>query len=815
MRDSVSSSVCRSSGAVQVYRKWSFSLLTLWVVSVVGVGGCALPPDPSATDGSVSDVMGSGGDPTAGQQTPDVGMAKARVRNESTSRQADVTVRFIRGEVVEHLAFVRVLPETATTVVNSQQVDTVEIYGVDDAGNALARGEFVYGQDFTDAAPVEYVIYDDRVEIVTPTPGDGPAPTPTPIAPSTLALLEPANDMFVPIGSTVTARWTDYTERPDTVVRLFLRPINATADSALVSVSPAIAAALDGINDTMQVALGNLAPGKYEVVAELDDGTSVITSTAPGQITIYEPMGSEDRPPELAILAPHSGDEIALSADQSLNVQWQDDDPDDNATIIFSLERSDGANAGQGAVQISPPLAEDPDGPLSDQATFPVGQALPGVYDLVGTISDGQLSAVVRVDRAVLVKPSEQPNQAPTIALASLGNADIDVPLGGTLNVNWTDDDPDNNAQIMFFLDPDLDATTRDNNEIVLADSISEDDETDQLDLVVPQDTPVGEYRLGALIFDGQSEMEDRSSVTIIVVDPGDGRGDNTNPDDNGGPGDSGNGDNNGGDPTGPGDPPITTVRPGLVTVAPLPDRQLSLLIPIDSEPVIDRPRLVTISNIPFGGSTTVTFTPATWSVEAGVGLTVPMPQDLIPNRAWPREFEVTVTGADAVSIVPPSVVWLPQEVELLSAGAVNYSCDSSGELLLESGRFHGIEVDFFGGGLTESDPGATVQLWLTSDGAVPAGGVEDAGHRVIWESPGSPNVTTTIEVDIESVRSGTALSDGTPELLLGLEPGKYSLVAVTDFQSFGRQVSPIYPRQIEVCAPAGTVQSTGLPLAP
>jgi len=803
---------------MKVCRKWSFSLLPLWVVSVVGVGGCALPPDPSATDGSVSDVMGgSGGDPTAGQQAPDVGVAKARVRNESTSRQADVTVRFIRGEVVEHLAFVRVLPETATTVVNSRQVDTVEIYGVDEEGNALTRGAFVYGQDFTDAAPVEYVIYDDRVEIVTPTPVDPPkpAPEPTPVAPSTLVLLAPAGDMLVPIGSTVTARWIDHTERADTVVRLFLRPINTTADSARISVSPAIAAALDGINDTTQVALGNLAPGTYELVAELDDGASVITSTAPGRITIYEPIGSQDRPPKLAILAPHSGDEIALSAGQSFDVQWQDDDPDDNATIIFSLERSDGMNAGQGAFQISQPLAEDPDGPLGDRATFSIGQALPGVYDLVGTISDGRLGAVVRVDRAVRVKQSEQPNLAPTIALASLGNADLDVPLGGTLNVKWTDDDPDSNAQIMFFLDPDLGATTRDNNEIVLADSISEDDETDQLDLVVPEGTPVGEYRLGALIFDGLAEMEARSSVTIIVVDPGDGRGDNTNPDDNGNPNDGGNGDGNGGDPTGPGDPPITIVQPGLVTVAPLPDRQISLLIPIEGEPIDGAPRLVTLSNVPFGGSTSVTFTPATWTGDAGAGLAIPMPRDLVPNRAWPREFEVTVAGIGAASSVPSSVVWLPQEVELLSAGAVNYSCGSSGALLLEFGRFHGIEVDFFGGGLTESDPAATVQLWLTGDGAVPAGGIEDSGHRLIWESPGSPNATTTIQVDINSTGSGTTSSDGTPGLLLGLEPGDYSLVAVTDFQSFGSETSPSYPRKIEVCAPADPVHSTGQPPAP
>jgi hypothetical protein len=107
------------------------------------------------------------------------------------------------------------------------------------------------------------------------------------------------------------------------------------------------------------------------------------------------------------------------------------------------------------------------------------------------------------------------------------------------------------------------------------------------------------------------------------------------------------------------------------------------------------------------------------------------------------------------------------------------------------------LSLRWFGGGLTETDPQATVEIWLTIDGVPPAGGIEDRYHRLLWQSPGSPNQGQIVQIDLDTVHYGRSEVDvAVPEL----HPGTYQVVAVADFEQFGRQVTPVYQTSIDVC---------------
>jgi len=406
------------------------------------------------------------------------------------------------------------------------------------------------------------------------------------------------------------------------------------------------------------------------------------------------------------------------------------------------------------------------------------------------------LLAVARVERAVRIGRPDEPNQAPTVALASLG-PDFDITYGESFVARWSDDDPDNDARITLFLDPDLFADARDMNEIVLVDSISEDDAADEMEVTLPETVPFGEYRLGAVISDGVARMEARASGIVIVVKPND----------------KGDGDT---DEEGDPDDPIDDVRISsfFPTSSPVvTGREPALAIPIDGVSVEGPPAAMMLSNEPFGGTTTVSYSPSTWQIVDDDQLHIAMPHDLVPNRAWPRQFEVTVTLADEAAEVPPSVVWLPQQVELLAATTESYACGSHGELVTETARFQGLTITWFGGGLTAAEPGATIELWLTADGDVPTDGLEDERHRLLWESVGSPNATAMTRIELDTVYDGLPTdARGAPATLL---PGAYHLAAVARFDEYGSQAAPSHPRMIEVCSLDAPVRSTDELLEP
>jgi len=272
-------------------------------------------------------------------------------------------------------------------------------------------------------------------------------------------------------------------------------------------------------------------------------------------------IGTEDypagAPPTLIFLEPVDTVEVVPGGD--LNVAIIDDDPDSSAALSFYLEpfeapateddtastvATNGTADTDGLpdvpeaeptffsfaldgdeIVLGTDFAEDLDG-QDDRFTFALPQDLPlGTYRLIGVITDELSAGIVQAPGLVQVvaadsaggngQSTEEPedeNVAPTLDLVEPAD-DHTVAGGASLTVAWTDEDPDDNALISLFLDPDDDPLN--GNETALAENIAEDPDDDGGDftnLVVPA-VPPGIYRVLGVIDDG--------TVSVIATAPG------------------------------------------------------------------------------------------------------------------------------------------------------------------------------------------------------------------------------------------------------------------------------------------------------
>ena len=483
-----------------------------------------LGEDPSALDGSdsVADVVNNIGDQDAAQPLP-VGTT-AKVRNES-DRSADVTVRFVQGDTIVHLAFVRVTPETETAVVSLEVADSVQVSGIDEQGVALTGATLTFGRDFDYAAPATYTIYPaDETGDSEPSDGDPSAPdasenpgmeVPEEVAyePPTIELTEPSADLRVMLGSPLTLRWEDSSSVPGAVVWLGLRALEGESAGTFIPLGPAVGAALDGISDELVVVVQDLELGAYEVVARIDDGVQVTSFTSPGILEISS--DADNVAPRIKLKAPVSL--LRLGGLDLLHIAWEDSDPDDNATVLFALVPTDPDAALGGAFELNPPVAEDPDGGNRDMGYWWLEDVLPGLYDLVATIDDGDLIGIDRVSGVVRILPEED-NDAPTLLLEQPAE-NLDVPSDGSFLVQWSDSDENDNARISLILDPLLTAVGSAADEILLVSSVGEDGDgdADRITLGVPPNTPVGAYRLKGVITDGQLETSTYAPGVLFI----------------------------------------------------------------------------------------------------------------------------------------------------------------------------------------------------------------------------------------------------------------------------------------------------------
>ena len=575
-----------------------------------------------APNEAISDVTPSAddvGQSPAPQAIP--AAVSARVRNESEAR-VDVTLRFIRGDTVVHLAFVRVPSSTVTTVTSPERVDQVQMSGVDDGGRALPHATFFFGVDFDEASPAEYVVVNERGDeptLVDPDVGAG--------RPAGVLLLEPAEDTTLPLGSTLRVRWSDTSVTAGAVVGIYLQPVGNDAEADPVRVSPAVGAALDGLNDELIVILQDLSPGLYEVQAQLADGDQVHHATAPGLVELVEHPTNSAPSISLKTLTPSQG---GFRSGDSVLIRWDDADEDQNATITFALESSMAGGLDAETFSIGPPIAEDPDGPSADSVRITIADVLPGLYDLVGTIYDGQLTGFDRIERAIRVLP-DLDNDAPQLVLVQPSD-DVELSVGESLLIEWIDSDANDNARIKLLLDPDFGEVGLDGDEYVLANAINEDADGagDRRVVSIAGDVPPGTYEVVGVIRDGSTEVVTHGGARVLVlaaaIDGDNDAGDGNDEDDTGtgdGDGDREGGTEGGVNPGGDDDDDWNDddMGPGLIVIETGPDvtREGAVLFTVQirgiSEPSLNGDVIVRLSNQAYGGDVRIDIPRDEWKI--------------------------------------------------------------------------------------------------------------------------------------------------------------------------------------------------------
>lgn len=729
--------------------------------------------DSSESDSTSDDPVDTGSGDTPSQPDTDTDATRpepgagitARVRNESAYR-ADVTLRFIRSEMVGHLAFVRVLPDTVTTVVSPELADRLELSGVDERAGALPSMTLAYGVDFDEDTPAEYVIPFDTPDDPVP-----PDPDPGDVEPPTIEMLEPAEDVTVRLGSTLLVRWRDGGDVPGTVVRISLRSVDGGTAGDLLPIGPAIGAALDGLNDELVIVLEGLEPGVYEVVGQIDDGITVVTSPASGLVhVIFDPGNAA---PSLTIVSPTALTE--LENGDSLLIAWDDEDEDDNATITFSLAATDPGAVGVGPFVISPPLAEDPDGASADSAMLTIRDVLPGLYDLVGEIDDGRLVGTARIVAVVRVLP-EPENDPPQLVLIEPAS-DFETKPGESFRVRWTDSDANDNARISLLLDPDLETGSLDGNEILIVSSIEEDrdDGGDEITLGVPQGVVKGMYRLAGSITDGLSEVVTWAPGIIYF------------------------GVSRAEEPEEPPPPPTLTFREPSVPVKARMGDVVTVWLEAENLPP-DAEVQLTLTNVPYGGDISVDVTPASLVLNEATVLALPSSEEDIANRDWPRQFDLTagvhVDGTEYTSVAP-ALVWIRQEVEVLGVEMVNYTCEAGSEPVGDEREFVGLEIAWYGGGFEQREAHAEVRFWVSDDGTIPVDDEMDGRHWVIHEALESPNIKRTQRVHLFRIVGPVITGDIVNATLLR---GDYQVITIVEPEGFGRIISVPHPDWIQIC---------------
>lgn len=703
---------------------------------------------------------------------------RARVRNESPD-QIDVTLRFLSDQEVAHLAFVRVPPETITTI-SGPQAQTIELSGVNERGEALSSAQLLFGIDFDRERAAEYVVR----------PGNVPPDEPGRPAPPSLTLSPIAESSLV-LGQSLEIRWSD-SGSFGAVVTFFLRPVG-DEDAPLVAISPAIGVALDGINDSLITVVEGVAPGEYELIGRVDDGDQIAFSVASESIQISTDPGNAA--PTISLVNPR--DPLVLSNGDPLTISWVDEDADDNATIVFSLVPADENAIGQDEYVIGPPIAENSDKSPADSATITFRDVLPGLYDLVARIDDGRLMGTDRAGALIRIVPAVQPpgNGIPSLTLIA-PDKDFQITKGASFVVQWTDSDPNDNARIWLLLDSDSQNSLLNGNEYVLASSFEEDPDGpgDQISVVVPREIPSGVYRLVSVISDGLTQVVTRAPAQITVRGLTGGGGGDTNP--GGGGGDGG----------GDGDGPAPTNQITLVPSAEIVDRPGELITVVVTQDVASIPRRsrVLISNQAYGGGFELDITPFIGPATSTKTYTMVVQSGLVPNAAWPRSFDIvleSILDGIVTTSRTPRPIWIRQEVEVQDLRQVNYVCDANDAIDFEPDPFVGIEWTWYGGGFGDGDQ-EEIAFWLSSDALIPANGQNDGTHKLIAMKSTSPNQQRIERIALSDLRGAFSASfvvvvPG----VSGLDAGWYWLIPVLDPNGSPRQLGT-FSMPIRVCQP-------------
>ncbi|HOW17671.1 MAG TPA: hypothetical protein PLC79_01440, partial [Phycisphaerae bacterium] len=237
-----------------------------------------------------------------------------------------------------------------------------------------------------------------------------------------------------------------------------------------------------------------------------------------GDTEIYYLEAPEDSnvPPVVSALEPAGNIQVVRGG--VLHVSWEDEDPDDNATIVAYLDRNNLALDGD-EVALSAPLAEDPDGEGYDDVSVVIPQATqPGVYYVLLVISDGHSLGTAYAPGTVTVLGEE--NDRPELTILEPKDT-VTIEPGASLFVKWTDRDDDDSALLRFSLVPTGEALDG-GHAIRLGDSLPEDPDGEADQALLPTSGVVpGIYDLYGVIDDGTTSATAKAPGRVIIATRG------------------------------------------------------------------------------------------------------------------------------------------------------------------------------------------------------------------------------------------------------------------------------------------------------
>lgn len=622
MRGSLSQSLSRFRGAA-----FSAALAALVAIPAcvpVPGSGSGVPTGGDSGDGGA--LVGSD-DPVLNPVRP-ARVARARVRNESEA-DADLDVRFFEGDALVHRGSVRVMRQTVTTVSAVGIVDRIEMSGALLRGRALPPAVFHFGDDFDEATPAEYVV---RGSLEPEVPNEPEFPV------LSIAIDRPSQRVELPVGSILEVALRGSSSVGDGRVQLFLQADGETARIPLIQ--PRELGGLEA-SEVMPVVLERLEPGAYTLVAVLAARGTSVEAVAAGDVLLVQPAGNSV--PVLELIEPAAARTVSRDGSDGVVVRWLDADEDDDAAIELLLEPVAPGIVGLDGFAVGGPHREDPDGP-SDVAELTFEEVLPGLYDVVGYIDDGELSGTSVAGGRIRVLPDEQ-NDAPALSMRAPGSA-LNVVRGQEVRVAWTDADANDDAVVSLWLDPDLGVRELSGNEWLLAGGLSEDDAANESLVEVPPAARSGLHRVVGVITDGVHTVTVAAGGTLCIdCEAPTGGGGVILPDggsDGGGSGGGGSGEGDGGEPVD--DPPVVDVpgdlqndRPGEVPSDDPPPNVITDITPPFN------PGRVTISNEAYGGSLRMDLSSDQWGVNSSGALELYLTAGDFSPRTMPLMFDVIV----------------------------------------------------------------------------------------------------------------------------------------------------------------------------
>ena len=265
------------------------------------------------------------------------------------------------------------------------------------------------------------------------------------------------------------------------------------------------------------ITAGELEPGTYYLYAWIEQsGLDDMFVTAPVQITL-----GNFSPPTMEFV--DLDDDLEVLVGDTVTIEWDDEDVDDNATIDLFVDPDQNHNNGN-EIQLLWNRLEDPDGEDDRFAWNTTGQR-PDEYYVFATISDGRDSVDAEAAGRIILRNCQDCPLITLIQPASVVSSDVTR----TVAISWDDGVPSAQAVIALYY-VDFDET-----ETLIADGIEANPDQAGDDLyewdLLPDDltesaVPEGAYDVKAYIKDGSASPTppgdfdgwDVASGKVVVV---------------------------------------------------------------------------------------------------------------------------------------------------------------------------------------------------------------------------------------------------------------------------------------------------------